>query len=528
MEATSARVIEQTGWNLADIVRCGARDHPDRTAVRYGESSISYRELDDRATRVARGVCALEVTRQARVAFLDFNTSTYLEVLFGTVKAGCVLVGINARLTAQEVMYILDDATAPALFVGREHYSLVESIETQLATVKHIIALDGGHARWPDYCQWRDSQEARDPLFEADQDSDMVQLYTSGTTGHPKGVCHTHRGWREFSRAVKAASWADYDADTVTFVCMPLFHVAGFNLSCLTLMAGGCTVVSRRFDPNEILDLIPRHRITDSLFVPAMILELVGHSRAPTTDFSSLRHISYGAAPIANELLLRAQLLFGCGFVHLYGLTENLGCATYLSPQMHRAELGKQKSCGHAYGGLELRIVDAAGRTVPTGVTGEIVVRSAWTMRGYWRNSDATNEAIRDGWLHTGDAACLDADGYVYIQDRVKDMIVSGGENVYPAEVENALCGHPAIAEVAVIGVPDPKWGEAVKAMVVLKTGASLDVDDVLNHARTHIAGYKLPKSIEVIAALPRNASGKVLRRQLREPYWRGRERQVS
>ena len=521
-------MTSQANWNLADIVRCGAREYPHRIAIRYGDSRTTYRQLDERATRVGRGLLAWQVARQSRVAFLDFNCNAYLEALFGAVKADCVLVGINARLAAQEVLYILDDAMASVLFVGREHYALVESIESRLATVKHIVAVDGGHARWPDYREWRDARDASGPLLESDEDSDAIQLYTSGTTGHPKGVCHTHRGWRAFSRAVKAAAWSNYDADTVTFVCMPLFHVAGFNLCCLTLLAGGCIVLSRRFDPTEIIDFIPRYGITDALFVPAMIHELVAHPRAPTTNFSSLRHISYGAAPIANELLVRAQRLFDCGFVHLYGLTENLGCATYLPPEMHRAELGKQKSCGHAYAGLDLNIVDADGRTLPRGATGEIVVRSPWTMRGYWRNTAATLEAIRDGWLHTGDAGYMDADGYVYIQDRVKDMIVSGGENVYPAEVENALFDHPAIAEVAVIGVPDAKWGEAVKAIVVLNPGAILDVDDILNHARARVAGYKLPKSIEVVSALPRNASGKVLRRQLREPYWRGKDRQVG
>lgn len=521
-------MTQQPNWNLADIVRRGAREHPDRIAIRYGDSCTTYRQLEERTAEVARGLLGWQVARQSRVAFLDFNSTAYLEALFAAVKADCVLVGINARLAAQEVLYILNDAAAAVLFVGREHYALVESIEPGLATVKHIVALDGEHPRWPDYREWRDSQDRSGPLLEASEDSDAIQLYTSGTTGHAKGVCHTHRGWREFSRAVKAASWADYDASTVTFVCMPLFHVAGFNLSCLTLLAGGCVVLARRFEPRDILDFIPRYGITDALLVPAMIHELVVHPRAASTNFSSLRHVSYGAAPIANELLVRAQKLFGCGFVHLYGLTENLGGATFLPPDMHRAELGKQKSCGRAYAGLQLKIVDANGHRVPIGTTGEILVQSAWTMRSYWRNDEATHQTIRDGWLHTGDAGYVDADGYVYIQDRVKDMIVSGGENVYPAEVENALFDHPAIAEVAVIGVPDAKWGEAVKAIVVLKPGASLNVDDVLNHARARVAGYKLPKSIDVVTALPRNASGKVLRRQLREPYWRGQERQVG
>ena len=517
----------QRAWTLSEAVRRGAREYPQRTALRFAAEQLTYGELDGRANCVANGLLSWRLPHQSRVAFLDLNSLQFFETFFGAAKAGCAFVGVNARLAPQEVCYVLNDATAAVLFVGREHVALVESIESQLETVQHIVALDGGHARWPDFVEWRNQHAETEPRVEVSEDDDVIQLYTSGTTGHPKGACHTHRTWRAFSEAVQAAGWASYGADTVTFVCMPLFHVAGFNLSTLTLLGGGTAIISRRFDVEEILELIPRARITDTLFVPTMIHELLSHPRAATTDFSSLRHLSYGAAPIADALLDRAQQLFGQRFVHLYGMTECLGGATYLPPAMHQPALGKQRSCGRGYAGLEVRIVDPAGHVVPPNTSGEIVVRCPWLMRGYWRNSNATDEAIRDGWLYTGDAGFLDADGYLYIQDRVKDMIVSGGENIYPAEVENAILGHPDLAEVAVIGVPDPKWGESVKALVVLKPNAVLDVDSVLRYARDRIAGYKLPKSIEAVAALPRNASGKVLRRKLREPYWQGREQRL-
>jgi acyl-CoA synthetase (AMP-forming)/AMP-acid ligase II len=513
---------------MADIVRVQAQERGGHAAIVFESQSVSYAELDQRSNQCAQAMLAAGLRRQARVALLDFNSSLYFEVLFSAAKIDCATVGVNARLAAPEVLFILEDSTASVLFVGSEHYALIESIETQLATAPLIIALNGGHPRWPAFRDWCAVQPAQDPRLELHDDSDVIQLYTSGTTGHPKGVCHTNRTWRLLAGACRAAQWGDYGHDTVTLVCLPLFHVAGFNLACLALFGGGTALLTRKLDVEEILRFIPRYGVTDTLFVPAVILVIVSHPQAPGTDFSSLRCISYGAAPIAEDLLRRARAMFGCSFVHLYGLSENFGAGTYLPAPMHDPQLGKLRSCGRPYSGLELKIVDHQGGELQAGEVGEILLRCEWVMRGYWRNDTATAAAVRDRWLHTGDAGYVDADGYLYIHDRVKDMIVTGGENVYPAEVENALFGHPSIADVAVIGVPDQKWGEAVKALVVLKSGATLDVEALLDFARQRIAGYKLPKTIDVLDALPRNASGKVLRRELREPFWRGQTRRVS
>lgn len=513
---------------MADIVRVQAQARGDHAALVFESQAVSYADLDRRSNRCAQALLAAGLQRQARVAILDFNSSRYFEVFFAAAKIDCATVGVNARLAAPEVLFILEDSAAAVLFVGRDHYTLVESIEATLSAAPLIIALEGGHARWPALRDWCEAQPAQDPRMELHDDSDVIQLYTSGTTGNPKGVCHTNRTWRLLAQAGRAAQWGDYGPDTVNFICLPLFHVAGFNLACLALLGGGTAVLTRKLDVEEILRFIPSYRVTDTLFVPAVILAIVSHPQAAGTDFSSLRCISYGAAPIAEDLLARARAMFDCAFVHLYGLTENLGAGTFLPADMHDPKLGKLRSCGRAYPGLEMKIVDSNGDELPPGEVGEIHLRSEWVMRGYWRNDAATAATVRDRWLHTGDAGYLDADGYLYIHDRVKDMIVSGGENVYPAEVENALFGHPSIADVAVIGVPDEKWGEAVKALVVLKPGAALDVEALLEFARQRIAGYKLPKSIDVLDALPRNASGKVLRRELREPFWRGRTRRVS
>jgi fatty-acyl-CoA synthase len=245
-------------------------------------------------------------------------------------------------------------------------------------------------------------------------------------------------------------------------------------------------------------------------------------------DFSKLKSLSYGASPISDEVLQRAQRTFGCEFVQLYGLTETLGAGTYLPPQAHDPARGKLRSCGIPVPGVEIKVVDGEGREVKTGEVGEIVIRGRNIMKGYWNKPEATQNSIRDGWFASGDAGFFDADGYLYIHDRVKDMIVSGGENIYPAEVENALFGHPAVADVAVIGVPDERWGEAVKAIVVKKPDSDVMPADIIAYARERIAGYKLPKSVDFIEALPRNPSGKILRRELREPYWKGQTRRVN
>jgi acyl-CoA synthetase (AMP-forming)/AMP-acid ligase II len=470
----------------------------------------------------------LGIAPRSRIAVLDTNHSRYFEIYYGALKTNCAFVGLNSRLAAPEIAWIVNDAEARVLFVGAGHYSLVEQIEAEMPSIAQIVALDGGHSRWPSYGEWRDSLSSRDPEVPGEFDDDVIQLYTSGTTGHPKGVCHTNRTWHHVADAARAADWGAYDASTVMLVCVPVFHVAGFNLTNMTLLAGGTVVLTRQVDPPELLEVLARHRVTDTLFVPAIILALVSLPNARSANLASLATILYGAAPIAESLLDQARATFGCEFVHLYGLTENLGMGTHLAADMHDPKLGKLRSVGRPYPGLELTILDADGKPQGSGEIGEIVMKSPWVMRAYWRNPQATDSTVRDGWLHSGDAGYRDADGYVYIVDRVKDMIVSGGENVYPAEVENALFDHPAVQDVAVIGVPDERWGESVKAIVVVRPGMTLDGSDLIRHARERIAGYKVPKTVEVVPELPRNASGKVLRRELREKYWAGRDRRVN
>ena len=314
----------------------------------------------------------------------------------------------------------------------------------------------------------------------------------------------------------------------VGLVCMPQYHIAGVMMGCLGVATGCRSVVVREVNPGEILLLIPNERVTMTFFVPAVLLLLLQAPGCRQTDFSSLRHIGYGASPIPLDLLRNAVATFRCGFGQVYGMTETTGAITNLPPEDHDpAGTSRMRSCGRPIAAAEIKVVDDVGRELPTGQVGEIVCRSRLNMKGYWNLPDETARTIQGEWLHSGDAGYFDGDGYLYIYDRVKDMIVSGGENVYPAEVESALFGHPAVADVGVIGVPDARWGEAVKAIIVRTSGAEVTAEELIAFARERIAGYKLPKSIAFIDSLPRNPSGKILKRELRAPYWQGQERQV-
>lgn len=514
--------------SVADISRLHAAERPDAVALDFNGRLTTYGELDERASKVAQGLIALGQKQGARIGNIGKNIDRYFELLLGAFKARAVIVGVNWRLAAPEIAYVLNDAACEVLFVGKDYYEIIEKILPDCPKLKHVIAMDGGHATWPDYRTWRDAQTATDPLLPVVPDDDVIQLYTSGTTGHPKGVQLTNANYLAVFDCLGSMPLGNYEPHDNVLIAMPFFHVAGVNIGLLSLAQGARGIVLGDIDPAEILRLIEAKKITYAFLVPAVILFLLQHPSGASTDFSSLKNVSYGASPISDDVLLRAQKAFGCEFMQVYGLTETTGGGTFLPPEDHEPARGKLRSCGRPAPGHEIRVVDGDGRTLPQGEVGEILIKAANVMKGYWNKPDATKGAIRDDWFHTGDAGFFDEDGYLYIHDRVKDMIVSGGENIYPAEVENALFGHPAVADAAVIGVPDDRWGEAVKAIVVKKEGTNPSPAEILAWARERIAGYKLPKSVDFVDIIPRNPSGKILRRELRKPYWEGRDRQVN
>jgi acyl-CoA synthetase (AMP-forming)/AMP-acid ligase II len=512
---------------LADVVRRHAAERPDTPALAYAGRTITYGELDRAASRVARGLIAEGIGPQARVAHLDKSSDIFFELLFGCAKAGAVMVSVNWRLAAPEIVHIVNDAEAEILFVGEEFFPVIEKIRDELKTVAKVVAFGARHGAWESFVDWRDRYPANDPKLPIRPADTAVQFYTSGTTGLPKGaeLSNANFAWM---LPLWTRTWL-LGPGVPNLVCLPMFHIGGAGWGIAGLFSGATNHVVREFVPAEILQLIERERIEVLLLVPAMILFLVQAPQIRETDLTSVRLIVYGAAPIPADLLKQAIRIFPGGFQQVYGLTETTGAITLLPASDHDpADPQKLQSCGHAQEGVELRIVGNDGKDVPPGEVGEIAVRSRQVMSGYWKLPEATRRAIQGDWFFTGDAGYLDGKGYLYIYDRVKDMIVSGGENIYPAEVESALFGHPAVADVAVIGVPDERWGEAVKAVVVKKPDADVSAGELIGWARERIAGYKLPKSVDFVEALPRNPTGKILKRELRKPYWGDRQRQVN
>lgn len=517
-------------WTIANVVRRGASSHPAHTALRYRDLALSYDDLNTCSNRVARGLLALGVQSDERVAVLDKNCPEQFEILFGVSKVRAVFVPVNWRLAPREIALVLNDARASVLFAGPEYVSIIEEIRDELKWLKHVIVLES-EGQHTSYAAWMAKQSAEEPKVETGPDDVALQLYTSGTTGAPKGVMLTNRNL--FTLLNQTGQHWQLNADARSIVCMPLFHIGGVGWALACLRHGGAVVLMQTFDAAEVLRLIEDERGTHINLVPAMIRTMVDSPEASKHDYSSLRFVLYGTAPISKPLLIAAIAAFNCPFVQVYGLTETTSAITQLDAADHQVGGPREallSSAGRPYPWVETKIVDPLTlETCPPGRTGELWVRSAQNMKGYWMNEEATAATVDElGWLRTGDCGHFDDDGYLFLTDRVKDMIVSGGENVYPKEAENLLNEHPLVTEASVIGVPHPTWGETVKAVVVLNQGAQITEQELINWLRARLAHYKCPTSVEFVNELPRNAAGKVLKRVLREPYWKGHTRQIS
>jgi long-chain acyl-CoA synthetase len=515
--------------NIADILRVHADAQPDKIALIQGERTLTWGELYERASRVAAGLAAAGVGPQDRVAFLDKNGIEHFELFYGAALLNVVCVDVNWRLAPPEVEFIVNDADAKVFVVGPDFVPVLDAIADQLKSVGTILVI-GGHGKYQDFSEWLLQHDPSDTHVPSAADDVAFQLYSSGTTGRPKGVMLTNDNF--FGLLPLAKDMWEFTPDAVNLVAMPLFHIGGGGWATAGMYEGATSVVVRDLDPAALIRLIPEHGITHAFVVPAVLqfmLMVPGHEQA---DYSSLKVIVYGASPISEEVLARSVEVFGCKFWQAYGLTETTGAIVNLPPEDHDVSgpnRHRLRSCGLPGHGVELRIVEpATGRDVPTGGVGEIWIRTRQNMKGYWNQPAATAATIdADGWLRSGDLGYLDEDGYLYIHDRVKDMIVSGGENVYPAEVENALMAHPAVADVAVIGVPDRRWGETAKAIVVKTEGLDVTPEELIQFSRERLARYKCPTSVEFTDVLPRNPSGKVLKKDLRAPYWEGHDRLV-
>jgi long-chain acyl-CoA synthetase len=513
----------------ADIIRTWGAERPDVDALRWGDGrSMTYAELHERSSRVAQGLLAEGVGAEDRVAILDKNGPEYFEWFFGAAKINAVPTPVNWRLAPREVAYIVNDAQARLLLVGQEFLPVLQAIAGDLAETTRVLVIGGadGYESWD---AWRDRHEAVDPMVPQADGDVAFQLYSSGTTGLPKGVQLTNSNL--FSGLPMYEEIMGMDADSVNLVAMPLFHIGGGGWALAGMVSGIPGVLVRDIDPVKLVELIEREGITHAFLVPAVLQFMLMVPGMKERDYSQLKCFLYGASPISTQVLAESVRTFGCTFMQAYGLTETTGTVVLLPGDDHDPDgpnAHRLRAAGKPLELIDLRIVDpATAQDMAVGEVGEIWVRGPLVMKGYWNLPDETAKSISaDGWFRTGDAGYLDADGYVYIHDRVKDMIVSGGENIYPAEVENVLMGHPAVADVAVIGVPSERWGETPKAVVVRK-GEVTD-EELIAYCRERLAKYKCPTSVDWVEALPRNPSGKILKKDLRAPYWEGRERFVG
>ncbi|WP_420392077.1 fatty acid--CoA ligase [Acuticoccus sp.] len=510
------------------VSRSNARRAPDRACNVFEGQVTTFAEFDARCDRVANALAAVGASR---VAYLGKNCDLVTEVFVGTTRAGGIFAPINWRLAPPEIAAILGGFDPQLLFVGPEFVGAVEAIGDGLPAGLTVLAMEGGHPSWPDYEAWRDAHDASAMEERSGPDGPALVLFTSGTTGVPKGAMLSHENLlgqrRETPRDLPYDHWRD---DDVSLMAMPLAHIGGIGWWLIAFENACPSVIAREFDPSKVVDFIERDRVSKLFIVPAALQFIVRHPRAREADFSRIDMICYGAAPMPLQLLREAMDVIGCGFLQAYGLTETTGTIAMLLPEDHvREGSPRMRSAGRAVPGSEIRVVGPDGNVLPPGEIGEVAIRGGTVMLGYLNNPEATADVLSpDGWLRSGDAGYLDEDGYLTIHDRIKDMIISGGENVYPAEVENAIFGHPDVNEVAVIGVPDDRWGEAVKAVVSPRDGRQVDEPSLIAWTRERLAAFKCPKTVDVVDALPRNATGKVLKRELRKRYWADRERQVN
>ncbi len=501
---------------FADPLRRALQIAAERTAVIDGDRTFTYAQFNERCERLAGGLFSLGLKAGDRVAILAGNSHVYLETYVGVPAAGLVVVPLNTRHAEPELQYALEDSATSVLITDRDPGVLAQAVGRVIRVGSEYEALLA-------------SATVRS-LGEGITENTLAGLfYTGGTTGKSKGVMLSHRNL--IANTYHWLTSAPQHADDVMLVMAPLFHAAGSNGVLASIWTGGVQIPLATFEPAAALNLIERHRITVTLGVPTMLSALAEEQLVRARDVSSMRVIAHGGSPIATEVVRRTSAAFpGAELVHVYGATELSPLTTVLRHEQTWLDNDRARSCGQSIVGTDVRILDTAGHELPRREVGEVVVRGPHVMLGYWNKPEQTASVLKDGSYWTGDLGYMDEGGYVFLVDRSKDMIVSGGENVYCTEVEEVLFKHPAVLEAAAFGVPDDKWGEAVYAVVVPRVQHSnVDPQDIIRFCREHIAGYKVPKGIDIRQEpLPKSGPGKVLKRELRAPFWEGRDRSVN
>lgn len=519
--------LREETWR--DVMEWSARIYPDKVAIVSPETDrrYTYSEFNQRTNRLANALLGIGLKKGDRLAVLATDVPEYLEIASAS-KAGFAYVPLNWRLKPAELVYILNDSGAKAIFVEERFFDAIRTVKDQVPALKHLIALDGKPQDMPVYNDMMKAS-ADDPSVNVVMNDLLAIVYTSGTTGPPKGVIKKHR---DVVRYTRLANSGQIRNDSRCLGMWPLFHVALLHANFIFIKCGATQYLLKRFDVEKILKLINDEKISHLAGAPTMLIRMTEHADRPKYDTSSLHSIAYAGSPMPVEAIKRGIEAFGPVFHQGFGMTEGTG-QTVLTREEHLLAItdpSKEKilgSVGKPLPGCCMRIVDDDNKDVPPGEPGEIVFRSDAIIEGYWNKPEETAELLRGGWLHTGDIGKVDANGYVYIVDRKKDLIISGGENIASKEVEAVIYGHPAVLECAVVGVPSEAWGEDVKAVVSLKSGMSTTAEEIIKFASERLGGFKKPKSLEIWPELPKNPVGKILKREIREKYWAGHEKRV-
>lgn len=510
-----------------------ARAFPERLAIAYGDYELTYQETNERINQLANALIGLGIKKGSNVAILLHNCPEFIETLFACFKAGIGPVPINFRLHPKECSFIIDNSEAIAVVLGDDFRDSLYVLKDEMPRVKYFICVIDPLEGMLQYETLLKEQSEKFVDVEVERDDLAWLFYTSGTTGEPKGAMLTHHNLMTMTMNF-FADMTPLGPEDVILHAAPLSHGSGlYSLPNVAKGAANVILKSKAFNPKTVFETIQRRKVTNMFMAPAMVKRLIISPEIDKYDLSSLECIHYGGAPIYVEDLKASVKKLGQVLVQLFGQAESPMTVSYLRKEEHLLEgteeqMKRLTSAGIPRTDVEVKIFDENDKELPPGKMGEIVVRGEVVMKGYWRNPKATAETLRGGWLHTGDLGIMDEKGYVYILDRAKDMIISGGENIYSREIEDVILKHPAVHEVAVIGVPDEIWGEAVKAIVALKEGHRVTEEEIINFCKEYLASYKKPKSVEFVASIPKNPYGKVFKRELREKYWVGEGRRVK
>lgn len=515
--------------NLIDFFDKSAASVPQRSVFIFDDRSWTYRETSELATRIGRGLSRFGVRRETKCAVLSRNDPLALTALLGILKARGTWVPLNPTNAADENLYITEFFDVEVLFYQKEFDDFAQAVKERIPAVRHFVCLDGPGALGPQLVDWAAAQSCEPIDLPWDPDAVCMLRGTGGTTGRPKGVMNTNRNF-ETNIAIFLGG-TRFDGPPVFLACAPLTHAAGV-LAFVTIAASGTVVIQRKFDVQEMLAAIQKYRVSSLLLPSTAIYSALSTPNVREFDYSSLRHLFYGGAPTSWAKLQEAIDVFGPVMTASYGQTEVPTCVTFMGPKELFDEHGqviekRLQSCGRSSPFARVALMDEKGRFVQQGTVGEIVVQGGLVMQGYYKNPEATAEASLYGWHHTGDLAYQDEDGYLYICDRKKEMIITGGFNVYPLEVEQVVLSHAAVQDCAVVGVPDEKWGEAIKAVVELKQGCAATAEALISFCKERLGSVKTPKSVEFVESLPKSPVGKVLRKEVRKRYWIGHDRQI-